>query len=89
MHKTRSKIVPNSSPHHDAKCLCVMMLDNILWEQMFPSVTSDAYSSNIVVQIVARFIRKCNLLPLGKPGTELLSSLKSEASVIQRERNPT
>ena len=61
----------------------------MLWEQAFPSVTSDAFSSIIVVQIAARFIKKYNLLPLGMPGTVLLSPLKSEASVIQQERNPS
>ena len=46
-----------------------MTLDNTLWKQAFPSVTCDAYSSIIVVQIVTRFIKKCNLLPQGTPGT--------------------
>lgn len=56
----RLTIIPNSSPHHDAKHLCSMMLDNTPWEQTFSSVMSDAYSSIIVLQIVARVIGENN-----------------------------
>ncbi|GFX96922.1 hypothetical protein TNCV_1996541 [Trichonephila clavipes] len=88
LYKRGYAIASNGSPHPDIKHLCSVALENTLWKQTSPSVTSDAYSLTNVLQTVGRFIGENDLLPQGIPCTVLLSPLKSDASVVQQQGNP-
>ena len=45
-------------PTYDAKPLCGGTLDNTLWEQIFPSLISDTYSSIIVSRLLQNSLPK-------------------------------